>query len=206
MIDFAYIGFFEWTMLLVAAVTFALFLHIFNKVPKAEKLPPSTRVCLALLASWAVVIGGTKPGPTGRVTVSDPYIADAGSYLTNDVVHVAIAKRTPMLPDTTEILVYARQLDSTNALDWARLTPHLTFEDHPHDYSLPNATNYNVLVAAQFTPAPTVHTNGVWSITGFIIPNSGGKMGFKQTRVRIVGAYATNPPIPMMVEEEDNEE
>ena len=192
MIDFAYIGFFEWTMLLVAAVAFALFLHIFNKVPKAEKLPPSTRVCLSLLASWAVVYGGSK-APQGRVTVSDPYIADAGSYLTNDVVHVAIVKRTPMLPDTTEILVYARQLDSTNALDWARLTPHLTFADHPHDYSLPNATNYNVLVAAQFTPAPTVHTNGVWSITGFVIPNSGGKMGFKQTRT-------------LLIKQEDNEE
>ncbi len=192
MIDFAYIGFFEWTMLLVAAVAFALFLHIFNKVPKAEKLPPSTRVCLSLLASWAVVYGGSK-APQGRVTVSDPYIADAGSYLTNDVVHVAIAKRTPMLPDTTEILVYARQLDSTNALDWARLAPHLTFADHPHDYSLPNATNYNVMVAASFVPGPTVHTNGVWSITGFVIPNSGGKMGFKQTRT-------------LLIKQEDNEE
>jgi hypothetical protein len=111
-----------------------------------------------------------------------------------------------MLPDSTEILVYARQLDSTNALDWARLTPHLTYADHPHDYNLPNATNYNVMVAASFVPGPTVHTNGVWSITGFIIPNSGGKIGFKQTRITIVGAYATNPPIPMIEVEEDNEE
>lgn len=185
MIDFSEIGLFEWSMLLVAAVAFVLFLYIFNKVPKAEKLPPSIRVSLALLAAWAVVYGGSK-APQGRVTVSDPYIADAGSYLTNDVVHVAISKKTTMLPDTTEILVYARQLDSTNVLDWARLTPHLTFADHPYDYSLPNATNYNVMVAAQFSPAPTVHTNGVWSITGFLIPNSGGKMGFKQTQTRLV--------------------
>ena len=180
MIDFAEIGLFEWSMLLVAAVAFVLFLHIFNKVPKAGRLPPSTRVCLSLLAAWAVVYGGSKGG---RVTVSDPYIADAGSYLTNDVVHVSISKKTTMLPDTTEILVYARQLDSTNVLDWARLTPHLTYADHPHDYSLPNATNYNVMVAAQFSPAPTVHTNGVWSITGFVIPGSGGRMTFKQTSV-----------------------
>ena len=67
-----------------------------------------------------------------------------------------------------------------------RLSPHLTFADHPHDYALPNATNYNVLVAASFTPGPTVHTNGVWAINGFIIPGSGGKMGFKQTTTILV--------------------
>ncbi len=205
MIDFAEIGLFEWSMLLVAAVAFVLFLYIFNTVPRAEKLPPSTRVCLSLLAAWAVVYGGSK-APQGRVTVDDPYIRDAGSYLTNDVVHVSISKKTDLLPDTTEILVYARQLDSTNVLDWARLTPHLTYADHPHDYSLPNATNYNVMVAAQFSPAPTVHTNGVWSITGFVIPGSGGRMTFKQTRVRAVGAFATVPPTPVIIEEEEDNE
>jgi len=206
MIDFANTGLFEWGMLLVALVAFCLFLHIFNKTPRLRESPRSFRAMLAVFSTWAVMYGGSKPGPTGRVTISDPYIQDAGSYLTNDVVHVAIAKRTSMLPDSTEILVYARQLDSTNALDWARLTPHLTYADHPHDYNLPNATNYNVMVAASFVPGPTVHTNGVWSITGFIIPNSGGKIGFKQTRITIVGAYATNPPIPMIEVEEDNEE
>jgi hypothetical protein len=181
MIDFADIGLFEWTMLFIAGVVFVLFLHIYNKTPRIRETPRGFRAMLALLTSWAVVFGGGKPH-YGRVTVDDPYIRDAGSYLTNDVVHVSIQKKTDLLPDTTEILVYARQLDSTNVLDWARLTPHLTYADHPHDYSLPNATNYNVMVAAQFSPAPTVHTNGVWSITGFIIPHSGGKMGFKQTR------------------------
>ena len=185
MMDFVTMGFFEWSMLLVAAIVFLLFLHIFNHVPKADRLPPSMRVCLSLLTAWAVVYGGSK-APQGRVIVDDPYIEDAGSYLTNDVAHVAIAKRSVMLPDNTAILVYARQLEQTNATDWVRLTPHLTYVDHPYDYSLPNATNYNVMVAAQFTPSPTVHTNGVWSITGFIIPNSGGRMGFKQTRTILI--------------------
>ena len=181
MIDLADIGAFEWGMLLVALVVFVLFLHIYNKTPRIRETPRGFRATLALLTSWAVLYGGSK-GPVGRVTVDDPYIRDAGSYLTNDVVHVSIAKKTALLPDTTEILVYARELAATNASDWVRLTPHLTYADHPYDYALPNATNHNVLVAAQFTPGPTVHTNGVWSITGFIIPGSGGKMGFKQTR------------------------
>ena len=136
-------------------------------------------LCAALVA--ATIYGGSKGG---RVVVDDPYIEDAGSYLTNSVVYVAIAKRTPLLPDDAEILVYARELASTNAADWARLTPHLTFRDHPHFYELPGpATNYNVLVAASYIPAPTVHTNGVWSIPGFLIPGGRGKAAFKGTRV-----------------------
>ena len=121
-------------------------------------------------------------GRKGSVTVSDPYIANDGSYLTNDVAHVAIAKRTPLLPDSTEILVYARPTDSTNVEDWVRLEPHLTFADHPYDYSLANATNYDVVVAANFTPEPTIHTNGVWQARGFMIPGT-GKAAFPNTKV-----------------------
>ena len=117
----------------------------------------------------------------GMVMVSDPYISNSGSYLTNDVAHISIAKRSALLPDDTSILVYARQVDSTNVADWVRLSPHLTFADHPHDYALPNATNYDVMVAADFVPAPTVHTNGVWQIKGFTIPGT-GKAAFPNTK------------------------
>ena len=118
----------------------------------------------------------------GRVIVSDPYLVDSGSYLTNDVAHVSVAKRTPLLPDSTEILVYARQVGLTNATDWVRLEPHLTFADHPYDYALANATNYDVMVAADFTPEPTIHTNGVWQARGFMIPGT-GKAAFPNTKV-----------------------
>ena len=140
-----------------------------------------------VLGVAAILYGG---GKGGRVTVSDPYIQDAGSYLTNDIVHVAISKRSQMLPDDTEILVYARQLDMTNATDWVRLEPHLTLAQHLfvegvyfYDYALANATNYDVMVAANFVPTPTVHTNGVWQIKGFVIPGT-GKSAFPNTRIR----------------------
>ncbi len=189
MIDFTEFGFIEWTALAAAVCLFFLFLHIFNHVPRIKDGPRSMRAALAGLAVWAVAYGGSKPGPSGRVMVSDPYIRDNGSWLSpsNNVAHVAIAKLSPLLPDDTAILVYAREMALSNATDWVRLAPHLTFADHPHDYLLPGlATNYNVLVAADFTPAPTVHTNGVWSINGFIIPGSGGKMGFKQTTTILI--------------------
>lgn len=141
------------------------------------------RLRRATLAMLALAAFCTIFARKGSVTISDPYIQNDGSYLTNDVAHVAIAKRTPLLPNDTEILVYARQVDSTNVTDWVRLSPHLTFADHPYDYSLPNATNYDVMVAADFTPAPTVHTNGVWQMKGFTIPGT-GKSAFPNTRIR----------------------
>ena len=141
-----------------------------------RKLKGSSAVALAVLAVACTVLARK-----GTVTVDDPYLQNAGSYLTNDVAHVSIAKRTQMLPDDTEILVYARQVDSTNVTDWVRLSPHLTFADHPYDYALPNATNHDVMVAANFTPAPTVHTNGVWQMKGFTIPGT-GKAAFPNTR------------------------
>ena len=141
------------------------------------------RLHRATLAMIALASACTIFARKGSVTVSDPYIQNDGSYLTNDVAHVAIAKRTPILPNDTEILVYARQVDSTNVMDWVRLSPHLTFADHPYDYSLPNATNYDVMVAADFTPAPTVLTNGVWQMKGFTFPGT-GKSAFPNTRIR----------------------
>lgn len=144
---------------------------------RAKRRLRGVAAAVGAAALVAVIFGGGK----GTVTVNDPYVVNSGSYLTNDVVHVALAKRTALLPDDTEILVYARPTDSTNAVDWVRLEPHLTFAQHPYDYPLPNATNYNVMVAANFVPAPTVHTNGVWQIKGFIIPGT-GKAAFPNTK------------------------
>ena len=148
---------------------------------------------LPLRASSAllvIAVACTLLARKGRVIVAYPYIQDAGSYLTNDIAHVAISKRSQILPDSAEILVYARQVDLTNATDWVRLYPHLTLADYLlvegvyfHDYALPNATNHDVLVAANFTPAPTVHTNGVWQMKGFTIPGT-GKAAFPNTRIR----------------------
>ena len=133
--------------------------------------------CLVL--TIAISYGGSKGN---YVVINDPYIQDAGSYVTNTYVHVEISKRTPLLPDDTEILVYAREASSTNAADWVRIEPHLVFSDHPFNYPFEDATNYNFMVAANYIPAPTIHTNGVWAIAGFVVPASGGKMAFKQTK------------------------
>lgn len=132
--------------------------------------PIGLRAMMGGLLVTCVMYGGTK----GRITVNDAYISDAGSYLTNDVVHVAIARKTALLPMDTEIMIFARIYDSTNAADWFELIPRLPLSAFPHDYYLADATNYNVLVAADYVPPSNRHTNGVWSLPGFLVPGFGG--------------------------------
>lgn len=123
----------------------------------------------------AVMYGGSKG--VGRVVVDDPYIRDAGSYTTNNLVHVAVVKRFDFIPDDMEIWIYSRELAQTNAADWVKLARaeegEYLLREFPLDIPFPDATNFNFLVAANYVPAPTVHTNGVWSIKGFVIPAGG---------------------------------
>lgn len=139
---------------------------------------------MTLVALVAIIVGGTK---VGRVTVNDPYITDAGSYVTNDVVHVGVAARFPFIPSDMEVLIWSRTLQQTNAEDWVQLVraeegPFRLYE-FPLDIPFPNATNYNFMVAANYVPTPTVHTNGVWSIKGFLIPGEPSKSAFPNTRI-----------------------
>lgn len=129
-------------------------------------------VALGLLACAAIIVGGTK----STVSVNDPYIMDNGSYVTNDLVHVDISARFSFVGGGTEILIYSRDLSQTNAEDWVKLVraeegPY-RLSEFPLDIPFPNATNYNFLVAANYIPESTVHTNGVWQIKGFIVPDT----------------------------------
>ena len=140
------------------------------------------RFLMVFLVTAAIKWGGSKH-ISGKVSVNDDYIADNGSYISNNVVHVALRKKLELLPDATEILVYARELSSTNAADWFRLAPYLTFGEYPHDYILENATNYNVIVAANYAAPPSVRTNGVLIVKGFLIPGT-SKMAFPNSKVK----------------------
>ena len=136
------------------------------------------KVVALLAVVLATLYGGSK---TGRVIVDDPYITDAGSYVgTNDFIYVAIAKRYEFVPDETEIQIWRRLTTQSNATDWVMFNRTYTIADYPRTISVPidprrhyGSTNYNWMVIANYIPAPTVHTNGVWQIKGFIVPQDG---------------------------------
>jgi hypothetical protein len=121
---------------------------------------------LAVMAVAAILYGGTK-GPRGTITF-DELLVDQGSYLTNNLVHIAAAKTSQLLPDTAEMLVHARELGSIDPADWAELTPRRTVGDLPCDYTLADATNYNVTVTVDWQPESIVITNYLLTVPGLI--------------------------------------
>lgn len=114
---------------------------------------------VSLLAGLTAIANETPGGRTGRLIFDARYIADTGSYLTNDTCHVALTKTANIIPDDTEVLVYARPVVSTNASDWVQLLPLRTIAEHPADYYLANAISNDVMVTANYVPPSPVITN-----------------------------------------------
>ena len=142
------------------------------------------RLIALCMVGLAVMYGGSK----GIISVNDPYITDAGSYATNDTLHVAVAARYDFVPADMEILIWSRQDGRTNATDWVQLVrveegPY-RLNEFPLDIPFPNATNYNFIVAANYVPPPVVHTNGVWQIKGITIPGDASKAAFPNTQIK----------------------
>lgn len=121
----------------------------------------------------------------------DSLIADAGSYATNDVLHVAATNSAAYASfdfSTSPLLVYRRDQDSTNAEDWIECEPRRLFGDLPADWDVREATNYNYLVVLDFIPPSPVHTNGVFEMRGFTIEGVPGARaaGFMNSSPKIL--------------------
>ena len=126
------------------------------------------RVAKAVFVAAAlagVLYGGTK---VGRVTypktdAAAAYLVDRGSYVTNDYVHIDFERR--IVPDDAALVIERRELASTNDTDWAEYV-RSTFAAFAVPTNLPcaNATNWDWIVYADWTPPPSVHTNGIMEV------------------------------------------
>ena len=130
------------------------------------------RGAFAALAAFAVIatICAQKPGPP--VITVDSFLADAGSYATNDVLHVAVTNAPAYATvdfSSCPVLVYARPRGLSDAPEWEELLPRRTFSELPADYAIEDATNYNYLVYLDYVPPSPVHTNGVFELRGFVV-------------------------------------
>ena len=118
----------------------------------------------------ACLFGGAKHRTGGisypKTDNEIAYLTDAGSYVTNDAVHVAFT-RLPMVPSSATFYLDYCALDGTNAqgvaTNWVNAKT-ATFGELsvPFDFAFANATNYNWLAYTDWTPGPAVQTNGVW--------------------------------------------
>lgn len=124
---------------------------------------------LSLVASY-IGVAEEFPGEDrdGIFVFDTKYLADVGSRLSDDTVHVALVKTATTIPDTTPVLVYARPTKSTSGGDWFELLPRLTIADFPHDYSLENAKKHNIIVTANYVPETPAETNKLLQISAKI--------------------------------------
>ena len=151
----------------------------------------------AALAAFAVVatICAQKPGPTPVITV-DAFLRDAGCYATNDVLHVAVTNAPAYAGidfSSCPVLVYARPRGLSDAPEWEELLPRRTFSELPADYAIEDATNYNYLVYLDYVPPSPVHTNGVFELRGFVVPDD-EPGNLEQLAAGFINSRAILPP------------
>lgn len=122
------------------------------------KFLPLIAIALAMVCAPALA-NETPDGRTGIFIFDNRYLANNGSYLTNDTCFVSLVKTVSLIPDTTPVMVHAREVAQTNATDWVELLPRMTVGEGSHSYYLPNATNHDVMVTADYVPPSPVVTN-----------------------------------------------
>ena len=129
----------------------------------------------------------------GRILFDTRYVVDAGSYLTNDIAHIALQKCFDIIPDSSAVLAYSRPVGSTNETDWAQLLPERPYSAHPADYTLPNAISNDVFVSIDYVPPTPVITNfmfrtaalramGFQPVSGYPIVVPGAKADIRPPR------------------------
>lgn len=127
----------------------------------------TAHLALFALAGVAATIYGGGKGRVGTVSFprTDPqtaWLSDDGSYVTNDVVHVAF--RRVVVPGNAPLFI-DRRLVSERGDDSAWIGHvETTFDAFPvpQDIRFEAATNWDWIVYTTWTPGPSVQTNGVW--------------------------------------------
>ncbi len=116
-------------------------------------------VCFSMIMMQAVTKGwGTVTYL--RTDTDVQYFYDRGSYVTNDYVYVDFT--TQVVPSSANFYGEYRELEKTNATDWVEFV-NTTIGDFapPQAIAFDNATNFNFRFYTDWTPGPSVVTNGV---------------------------------------------
>lgn len=118
----------------------------------------------AFVVVCAVMYGGSKGTRNvnfPRTDIEVSYLVDAGSYVTNDLVHVAFYSY--MIPSSEQIILSYWPDGSTNEEDMVTaLAAPLADFPNPLDLPFENAISNRWYCYTTWTPGPAVRTNGVW--------------------------------------------
>ncbi len=140
-----------------------------------ERFKGGRGFALVALALVFTLYGGSKsPKPTVTFPKTDievAYLVNSGSYVTNDAVYVSFTK-SPIVPLNADLKgYYAPFTTNTEAeVEWTQFYDGYV-SDFPQFIEFANATNYNFQFFTTWTPAPTVHTNGVLNVNWGVADN-----------------------------------
>lgn len=124
-------------------------------------------ILAAVAIVGAVMYGGSKGTRNvifPRTDIEIAYLVDAGSYVTNDLVHVAF--NSYLIPSSAPIILSYWPDGSTNEEDMVTAYS-ATLAEFPRPLDLPfeNAVSNRWYCYTTWTPGPSIHTNGVWQST-----------------------------------------
>lgn len=123
----------------------------------------ANRFVFSVACAVAVLYAGAKHGSVTfpYTDVEQRYLIDAGSYVTNDTVHLNFV-RSPIVPSDADLQGWYRHAGSTNDDEWAQMLD-TTFGAFPvpADIDFEGAETNDFQFFTTWTPGPVVHTNGV---------------------------------------------
>ena len=121
---------------------------------------------LAPFVAAMVIHGSTKPTPsTGTITylrtdADVQYLYDAGSFVSNDLVHVSFTYA--VAPGTADFQLWAWPNASTNEEEMVLVYSNtLAGVTQPYEFEYAGAISNRWFGFTTWTPGPSVHTNGV---------------------------------------------
>lgn len=166
-----------------------------------ESLSYKEIIALSLIAIFCTYAAQKRLVTFPRTDPTQSYLIDNGSYVDTDTDVVHINFRRLIVPDNATM--YIDRIDrSSSSSEWEnQITSTFGEITLPLEFTYENATNYRWIVYTDWTPGPTVQTNGVWhanwgrdSQKRFIIP--------VRTEIRTDGVIIASPKSRM---EQENE-
>ena len=133
-----------------------------------RSLPATKAMAVVMVAGLTWFAGGKHI--IGTISfpwtdISTRYLVNDGSFVTNDYVHVSFT-RNPIVPASAWFYLDACPLSVSNltevsANSFTVYSNKFSDISVPFDVQYPAATNYNWFAYTDWSPSPTVHTNGV---------------------------------------------
>lgn len=146
----------------LAVIAAVVLLHVCGRALRTARrsLRPAEVAVFALLAGFCCWAAQKRLVSYPRTDPTQTYLSDLGSWVDGDLVHIDF--RRIIVPDSATMFIDRQEIGAEDA----RWIPHMIapFRDIrlPLEFTYPDATNFNWVVYTDWTPGPSVLTNGVW--------------------------------------------